>query len=91
MPCIYFAQSLKNGKVYVGYTSKDPQVRVDEHNHGSNQFSKNNRPFRLLYYEKYFCDQDARLREKFYKSGFGKQIKGIIVKLAVERTVSSVG
>ena len=77
---IYFAKSLKNGKVYVGSTSKSPELRINEHNSGSNNWSSKNRPFKLLYYESYLCGQDARLREKFYKSGFGKTIKGIIIK-----------
>jgi putative endonuclease len=76
---IYFAKSLKNGKVYVGSTSKSPELRVSEHNNGSNKWSSHNRPLQLIYYESYYCAQDAKLREKFYKSGFGKKIKGIII------------
>lgn len=75
---VYFAKSLKNGKVYVGFTSKDPVLRVDEHNKGTNQWSKQNRPLKLLYYESLLCEDDARLREKFYKSGVGKKIKKLI-------------
>jgi len=76
---IYFAKSLKNGKVYVGSTSKEPQQRVDEHNNGSNKWSSINKPLKLIYYEKYFCDKDSSQREKFYKSGFGKKVKSNII------------
>jgi predicted GIY-YIG superfamily endonuclease len=72
-------KSKKNNKIYVGSTSKLPEIRVNEHNQGSNVWSKNNKPFDLIYYEKYFCQKDVRRRELFYKSGFGKQIKNIIV------------
>lgn len=75
MYTVYFAQSLANNKIYVGFTGKLPEDRVKEHNSGKNVWSKRNGPFRLIYYEKYYCKKDARNREKFYKTGFGKQIK----------------
>lgn len=82
MVCIfvYFAQSLKSNKIYVGYTSKEPSERVNEHNKGSNNWSKHNGPFKLIYFEKYLCKVDAQNREKFYKMGFGKQVKLAIIK-----------
>ncbi|QQG44325.1 MAG: GIY-YIG nuclease family protein [Candidatus Roizmanbacteria bacterium] len=76
---VYFIQSIKNNKVYVGKTSKDPTIRLKEHNSGSNTWSRNNGPFTLIYYEKYHCDKDAISRELFYKTGFGKNIKKLIV------------
>ncbi len=77
---IYFAKSLKNNKVYVGYTSKEPEERIREHNQGSNSWSKLNKPLKLIYYENYICLEDARLREKFFKSGFGKRLKKLIIQ-----------
>jgi len=77
---VYFAKSLRNQKVYVGFTGKEPVVRVDEHNKGSNIWSKNNGPFKLIYFESYICKKDAQNREEFYKMGFGKQIKLAIIK-----------
>lgn len=77
---IYFAKSIKNEKVYVGSTSKDPGKRVNEHNHGSNSWSKQNAPFKLIYYESFLCKNDALQRERFYKSGIGKRIKQAIIK-----------
>ncbi len=76
---LYFARSLKNNKIYVGITEKEPTLRVTEHNQGSNKWSKNNRPFKLIYHEEYLCKSDALKREKFYKSGIGKKIKKAIV------------
>ena len=76
---VYFLESLKNKKIYVGYTSKDPTKRLEEHNQGCNDWSKNNNPFILKYFEKYYCKTDAISREKFYKSGFGKKIKKVII------------
>ena len=88
---VYFIESGKNGKIYVGVTEKDPTTRVNEHNSNSNSWSKNNRPFVLKYFEKYFCKVDALTREKFYKSGFGMQIKKIIIENANKWTRSSDG
>ncbi len=76
----YFAKSLKNGKIYVGFTSIKPDVRVSQHNSGSNRYTSGIKPLRLIYYEEYLYREDAKKREKFYKSGFGKQIKTLIVK-----------
>ncbi len=78
---VYFAKSIKNGKIYVGFTSKNPKVRVDEHNSGSNKWSKLNKPLKLVYFESYVCEKDARLREKYYKTGVGKKIKYAIIKV----------
>lgn len=76
---VYFLKSLKNKQVYVGSTSKQPEVRLLEHNRGSNQWTKEHRPLKLIYYEKYHCLEDAKSRELFYKTGVGKVVKNIII------------
>ena len=81
---VYFAKSLKNGKIYVGSTSKNPRLRVREHNFGANKWSKQNKPLKLLYYESFVCREDASRREKFYKTGIGKKIKYAII-VAIEK------
>lgn len=77
---VYFMESDKNGKVYVGRTSKEPLIRVKEHNQSGNVWSKSNRPFKLLYYEKFHCLKDASEKELFYKTGFGRSIKSLIIE-----------
>ncbi|MFH1749456.1 MAG: GIY-YIG nuclease family protein [bacterium] len=77
---IYFIQSEKNNKVYVGCTSKHPDVRLKEHNQGSNKFTKSLIPWKLIYYESFQCEKCAKNREKFYKSGIGKKVKKLIVE-----------
>jgi len=77
---VYFLESTKNKKIYTGVTSKVPEARLIEHNTGSNKFTKQNGPFKLLYFEKYDCSTDAHKREKFYKTGFGRKIRDLIVK-----------
>jgi len=52
---------------------------VEEHNSGSNKWSKQNKPLKLIYFEQFICEQDARMREKFFKTGVGKKLKKIII------------
>lgn len=80
---VYFLLSLKNKKVYVGRTTKTPTLREKEHNEGSNIWTRQNCPVKLVYYEQYHCEKDSIEREKFYKTGFGKKIKKIIVASVV--------
>ena len=77
---VYILKSILNNKSYVGYTSKDVQKRLEEHNVGSNKWTKSNAPFRLVDYESYVCKEDAIMRENFYKSGVGKQLKKLILE-----------
>ncbi|KKP88746.1 MAG: Excinuclease ABC C subunit domain protein [Berkelbacteria bacterium GW2011_GWA2_35_9] len=79
MYSLYFIRSETNNRVYVGYTSKSVDERLKEHNQGKNKWTKNNRPFKLMYFEQYYCSDDAKNREKFYKMGFGKKIKKLII------------
>jgi len=77
---VYFIKSLVNGKTYVGSTAKHPTTRLKEHNLGANTWSKANKPFGLVYFEEYTCNKCARMREKFYKSGIGRQLSSIIIE-----------
>lgn len=77
---VYILKSQVNDKTYVGSTSLEVSKRLLQHNLGSNQWTKANKPFKLVYYESYMCKTDSLMREKFYKTGIGKQIKDIIVK-----------
>lgn len=88
---VYFLKSLTNGKVYVGKTGKDPKTRLCEHNRLSNTWTKHNGPFKLIYYEKYFCEQDASALEKFYKMGLGKSIKKVIIQTLETSGIGAIG
>ena len=75
---VYILVSERNGKSYVGYTSKNAEERLNEHNLGSNKWTSLNKPFSLVYYESYVCKEDAIRREKFLKSGVGKKLVKLI-------------
>lgn len=84
---IYFMRSLKTNQIYVGFTKKNPALRVEEHNKGSNEWTSKRRPFVLSYFERYSCESDARQRELFYKTGLGKSLKSLIVTYLEEKGI----
>ena len=69
---VYVLKSKKNAKRYVGYTGKTVEERLKEHNAGTNQFTRQNGPFELLYSEDYEDKAFASKRERFLKSGHGR-------------------
>ena len=68
---VYILESLKDNKLYIGY-SDNLRRRFEEHNNGKVPITKNRRPFKLIFYEAYQNQQDATEREKFFKTGWGR-------------------
>jgi len=76
---VYVLRSKRNNKRYIGYTSKDVQKRLKEHNFGDSKYTKGHRPYRLTYKEEFADRLSARSREKYLKSGIGREfIKRLI-------------
>jgi len=73
MHYVYVLKSQRNGKRYVGMTSKHPLERMREHNAGSSTWSSHNSPFELVYTEAFTDRAEARKRELFLKSGVGRE------------------
>lgn len=70
----YVLYSLKSKRLYVGYTENLKQ-RVNEHNKGiGGNYSNKNKPFKLIFYEAFLSKEDASKQEKFYKSGYGREV-----------------
>ena len=69
---VYALKSKSRNYIYVGLT-KDLKRRIIEHNAGKNKTTRAYRPFELLYDEIYSNRVEARKREKFLKSGVGKE------------------
>ena len=63
---------IKGLRFYVGM-SENPEKRVNEHNSGKTQSTKSYIPWTIFYFEKYPTRKDAREREKYLKSGSGKE------------------
>ena len=68
---VYVLRSIRNSKQYIGSTAKNPEMRLIEHNTGANTWTKQNRPFTLIYSETFSSRTEARKRENFLKSGQG--------------------
>ncbi len=69
---VYVLKSDLDHRFYVGM-SKDVQKRLKEHNSGRTKSTKGYRPWSIIHIERYPDRVAARKREKYLKSGFGKQ------------------
>ncbi len=71
---VYVLESETNLRKYIGYT-QDLKQRLEEHNRGAGgKYSRKQGKFKLIYYEAYLDKYDATKTEKFYKSGFGREV-----------------
>ncbi|OHA62876.1 MAG: hypothetical protein A3E07_00715 [Candidatus Wildermuthbacteria bacterium RIFCSPHIGHO2_12_FULL_45_9] len=72
---VYILFSEKDQKLYIGY-SESLKLRLRDHFKGEVAATKNRRPLLLIHYEAFTNKKDAKAREVFLKSGFGRsQIK----------------
>ena len=79
MHYVYILLSLMNNSSYVGVTDKEVKERLAEHNFGQNRWTRKYKPYKLIYYESYYCRQDALHKEKFFKSGIGNKLVRLII------------
>ena len=70
---IYVLRSLKNSRHYTGYTN-NLERRLCEHNNGQTKYTKIAGPFELIYKETYNTRLEASKRERFLKTGKGREI-----------------
>jgi len=76
---VYILQSEKDGRLYIGITD-DIERRPKEHNEGKSLATRPFGPYRLIYYEAYLDIKDAKAREKFLKSGWGRRSIKVMLK-----------
>lgn len=72
MHYVYVLQSESDWGLYIGY-SGDLRRRLAEHKAGAAVATAHRGPWRLIYYEAYVEETDARGREEFLKSGAGRR------------------
>ena len=72
MVTVYAIISEMNGDIYVGMTT-DIEKRIKQHNTGKSKYTKTLLPWRILYTEQQQDWLSARKREKYLKSGIGKE------------------
>ncbi|MBN2307317.1 GIY-YIG nuclease family protein [Candidatus Peregrinibacteria bacterium] len=69
---VYVLKSEINGYRYIGQTKK-LRRRISEHNQGFTKSIQFQRPFKLEYYEVFETRSEAMKRERFLKSGKGRE------------------
>ena len=67
---VYAIKSRLRNYIYVGLTS-NLEERIRRHNDGRERTTKAYRPFELIYSEEHLTREEARKREKYFKSGVG--------------------
>lgn len=68
---VYTLLSLKDNKFYTGFTT-NLKERLQAHARGEVKSTALRRPLQLIHYEYFIDEADARGREVFLKSGFGR-------------------
>ena len=68
---IYVLISKKDGGIYIGYTD-NLKRRYKEHQSGYVTATKDRRPLELIYFEGYRNKKKAIMREKYLKTGWGR-------------------
>jgi len=68
----YILKSLKDQLLYIGW-SDDLRLRIKTHNKGLASAIKDRRPLKLIYYEACLDKNKAIVREKYFKTGFGRR------------------
>ena len=73
----YIIKCKKTGKYYTGI-SNNYLRRIEQHNQenqGNTKHTKKLGPFKIIHLEEHETRQEARSREKFWKSGIGRGIR----------------
>ena len=68
----YVLASEKDRKFYYGYT-KDLEQRLKDHNRGKTRALIGRLPVKLLYFEECASKKEAKEKEKYFKSGIGRE------------------
>lgn len=69
---VYVLESEHDGVRYIGST-QNVEERLRRHNQGDYRFTKGHRPWKMIYREEVSSRSVAVKRERFWKSGVGRQ------------------
>ena len=70
---VYVLRSLKDRKRYIGMTERPLSERISEHNSGLVKSTRHRKPLQYSYHEEFSSKKEAMKREKFFKSGKGRE------------------
>lgn len=79
MGYVYILQSIKTGVYYIG-SSKDYQSRLKQHNAGRVTYTRNLRPWKLVFFQEYESIKLAKTIERRLKNYKSRKIIEKIVK-----------
>ena len=71
MYTVYAIKSISKNYIYVGLTN-NLEKRLEYHNKGYEKTTNPYKPFKLIFTEEFENRSQARIREKYLKSGIGK-------------------
>lgn len=75
---------MKDKGFYIGSTS-DLKKRFGNHTRGEVKSTHSRRPLKIIHYEYFISKKDALAREKYLKSGYGREQLGNILKNTVNQ------
>ncbi len=81
---VYILLSQKDSGFYTGLT-EDISRRLSEHNAGYVKPTKSRRPFVVVHVEAFETRIEARSREKYFKTGSGRELRDLILKKHIPR------
>ena len=76
---VYVLTSIKDHNLYIGI-SKNPAQRLKEHNSGQVRTTRTRRPLQLIYVDEAVSRKEARGKEKYLKSGIGRECLRELIK-----------
>lgn len=79
MYTVYAIKSISRNYIYVGL-SNDLERRLRQHNSGQNKTTRAYGPFVLILSEQFETREAARKKEKYLKSGVGKEYLKTLLK-----------
>jgi predicted GIY-YIG superfamily endonuclease len=82
---VYILYSLHDGGFYIGFTTNLKQ-RLITHAQGKVTSTRIRRPLKLIHYEYFINEEDAKAREEFLKSGYGRRnLKEMLKRTLIEQ------
>ena len=81
---VYVIQSEKDLWTYTGHTN-DVKRRLQDHNRGKMKSTRHHSPFKLIHTEEFSSRSEAMMREKFLKSGKGRQIRKELIQQILKK------
>jgi len=76
---VYVLFNIKDKGIYTGFTDNLSR-RIKEHQRGLVESTKDRQPLKLLYFEGYLDKKSAMSREKYLKTGWGRNYLQKVVK-----------